>query len=542
MSLAEGTATCVCGLSAYEGYLREYGYLTERRQWLWERIAEHAGPPDPNTAREYGIWPPSPSAAQPRIRKSTSAQTLLVSLGAALLILASLVFVAVAWDLIGPIGQLSVLAAVAVMTGTTAVLVRARVPRTAEALAVVAFGMGLIVAAAAVELGTLPDSWRPGYDVLVAALAVTFGIAAGQLFGTTTWLWLGYLSTPVLVGTLLGLVGLRPEPAMTIAALAFVGLAGGLLLSSQKIDPLPARVAAAVSLTVAGLYTLALLDYSPPSGASIALAAGLLLVLLIHEVTTSRIAAWVGWPMFGVWLSLLAIHLPDGQWRAIAVAAAGVALLFLLSRWGVGIAALSAGSLWTTWVFAEDPQWPFFMVMGLGLFAFSLRRSAASLAWFGVLALEVAYLLEFEEVPFFEVPTLILAAMLLFAGLIQKRAGEQRSLVVFGPALTAALLPTSMLAWDDVWSRTALIRFAVIMLVGVVCLLLGVRLRLLGLVLPSAVAVSIAATAQLWATLDTLPRWLALALAGVALIVMGARIEWVRSQGARTSHWLRSLQ
>lgn len=547
---ADGMLSCDCGLRAYSGYVSEYEYLTSRRQWLWERIAEQSGAPDPQTARAYGVWSAGAEtpAQQPR-RSSTSTQTLLVSLGAGLLIVAALVFVAVAWPLLGVIGQIVVLVAATILATVTAIFLRNRVPRTAEALAVVAFTLGLIVAGAATDLGALPRSWADAgmYPVIVSLIAVAFGIGLGHRFAMVTWVWLGWLSTPVLLAS--GLTSTIPwadagQAALTAGVLSYLALGAGLLYGSRMIDRLPVRVSAAVSALIAAAFTLRLLDFSPPTGANVAIAAALLLLLLAHEATGNAATAWVGWPLFGSWLALLAMHVPDSSWLTAAMAAAGVALLFLIARWGVGLAAVSAAALWTTWLIGswESDQWLFFGIVGTGLLAFSLRSGAAPLAWFGAVALQTAFLLQVDSVPFFEVPTLVFAGLLLLAGLVQKRADERHSLVIYAPALTVALLPTSVLLWDDVWSQASLIRFGVVMVVGIGCLLVGVRAHLLGLVIPATIAVSITATAQIWATLDTLPRWLALALAGALLIVIGARIEWVRGKGQQTSHWLHTLR
>ncbi len=547
----QGIVTCSCGHRVYAGYLREFEYLSTRRQWLWDRIIEGAGTPDTHTAREYGIWPVTTVGPAPVERpRSTSPQTLLVSIGAGLLIIAALVFVAVTWDLIGPIGQILLLTSATALTTVTAILLRERVPRTAEALAVVAFMLGLIVAGAAPELGALPRSWGGAdsiYGVAVAAGAVLLGVGLGHRFAMVTWVWLGWLSTPILLGSGLGLLvdamGTDEQLTLTIGAVAFLALGGALAFGSRLVDPVPQRLTAGVSLLVAAVLTVALLAFDPPTGATVVIAAALLLLLLAQEATGNRAAAWVGWPLFGTWLAIAALHLPDGAWLTAAMAAAGVALLFGIARWGVGLAAVSAGALWTTWLVAawEPEQWLFFAFVGLGILLFSLRDGAAPLAWFGALSLEVAFLLRVDDVPFFEVPTLVLAGLLLLAGLIQVRAGEPHSLVAYGPAVTAALLPSSLLVWDDMWSQASLIRFGIVLVASVGCLLLGVRAHMLGLVIPGAVAVSIASTAQLWATLDTLPRWLALALAGSVLIVVGARIEWVRGQGERAGDWLQTL-
>ncbi len=541
--------TCTCGFRGYAGYLREYEYLTQRRQWLADRIAEQAPPPDPATAQAYGIWPaggPHPPVTPPR---KGSAQTLLVTLGAALLILAGLVFVAVAWELFGPFGQLAILAGSALLSGFAAIRLRTRVPRTTEALAVVAFALGLIVAAAGPGLGALPEDWvdiDSPYSLVVCSVAVAFGLLAGHRFGVTSWLWLGWLSSLVLLASAMGMVTgpLASELTTTLSGIAYVALTAVLVAFPLRTDRLPVRVTAGLSLVLASGLTLSLLGYDPPTGAVVEVAVALLALVLLQDVLGHRASMWIGWPLFGFWLGLLALLVPTSIALTVVVAVAGTTLLFLLARWGIALAAVTVGALWSTWLIGTappDPQW-FFGLAGVGLFAFSLRKGAAVLAWFAALFVQTAFLLQVTEVPFFEVPALVLAGLLLLAGLVQFRSGERRSLILYAPALSAALLPSALVIWDEPWSTASLARFLIVMLAGVVCLLLGVRGHLLGLVVPATLAVSIAATAQLWATLDTLPRWMALALAGAALIVAGARIEWVREKRQETSAWLRTLQ
>jgi hypothetical protein len=65
---------------------------------------------------------------------------------------------------------------------------------------------------------------------------------------------------------------------------------------------------------------------------------------------------------------------------------------------------------------------------------------------------------------------------------------------------------------------------------------------LAGLLLPGAAAVAIAAAAQVWSGLASLPRWIGLGLAGTALVLAGARIEWLRGEGGRARAWLRELR
>ena len=73
--------TCECGFTTYSGYLQEFEYLTQRRQWLWDRVVEQSGPPDPATARQYAVWPAPRQPVGPPPHRGSSAQILLVVLG-----------------------------------------------------------------------------------------------------------------------------------------------------------------------------------------------------------------------------------------------------------------------------------------------------------------------------------------------------------------------------------------------------------------------------------------------------------------------------
>lgn len=55
-------------------------------------------------------------------------------------------------------------------------------------------------------------------------------------------------------------------------------------------------------------------------------------------------------------------------------------------------------------------------------------------------------------------------------------------------------------------------------------------------------AVAVADSAQLWGGLQMLPRWLALASIGGALVLAGARFEGVRSQRHRARGRARALR
>ena len=538
--------TCTCGYRGYAGYLWEYAYLDQRRRWLWDRIVEQSPAPDPVTAREYRIWPVAPTApVAPRPRGGGSTQMLLIGLGAGLLILAGAVFVAVAWDVIGPYGQLVLMFVATLLAAGTALALRHRTPRTAEALAVVAFALAVIIATAAPALGVIPTAWadpeRP-YWLFVTLGLTAGGLVFGHLSGLRAWTWLGWLSAPWALGAALGVAtGFLDNGQLetTVAALAYLALATGLFFAVPR-ESVPRLLSGTFSLLVTGALTLGLLAQTPPLGAIVVIAAVLLVLLVFGERITA--SAYVGWPLFGLWLTLVGGLLPESGWLALGMAMVGAALLFWLGRGQVLLGMLTAGTVWTAWVMHDPAHTDIVLaVAGVAMFLLALRPAAAPVAWFAAPSLQVAVMLRWEAVPTLETPTLVFAALLLVAGLLQARADERRSLIVYGPAVTFALIPSALLVWVDIWAQPALIRFGVVMVCGVGLLLWGVHRHLLGLVVPSATAVAIAATAQVFATLDLFPRWLALGIAGGLLLLIGARLEWVRGKRAETSAWLHSL-
>lgn len=546
---ADGMLTCPCGVRAYAGYLQELDYLQQRQSWLRDRVAEQAVAPDSATVHDYGIWAAPIAQAPSAPPRGRATQVLLVALGAMMLLLAGLVFVAVAWDLVGPFGQVAFLLVAMAITGGLALALRTRVHGTAEALAVVAFGLALITAAAAPALGALPNDWnRPdsAYVIGLSAVLCVGGIGLGHLSGLRSWVWLGWLTLPVAIGCVLSLTVQFWDSAhvgTTIAATAYL-LAAIALAVVRAADHLERLVTAAVCALTAAGFTAGLLFFSPQLGALIVIGTFLLAIVVAYEMTRRLELAVVGWPVFGFWLGLLAVVVGPSPALAAAVGAAGVGLLFAVAHWSRALAVTTAAALWTTWLVGSVPDGEPTLVLtmaGVGLFAFALYPGGAPVAWLGALTLGIVVVAEVDDPPIAEFYTLCLAVLLLVAGLLQWRVGQRRSGIVYGPAVAVALIPTAVLCWDDIWSAPSLVRFAIVMVVGIAVLLVGVKLHQQGLVIPAAISVGTAATAQIFATLDTLPRWLALGIAGTALIIVGARIEWVRGKGRETGAWLQSL-
>jgi hypothetical protein len=148
-----------------------------------------------------------------------------------------------------------------------------------------------------------------------------------------------------------------------------------------------------------------------------------------------------------------------------------------------------------------------------------------------------------------EVHTLAFAALLLLAGLLWRRRGPTPSLQWLGPAVAMALIPSAVATWSAPWAfdvsdlgTTAhLVRLAGVLVASVIAMIVGARLHLGGLLIPASLALAIAALAQVVSGLSNLPRWIGLAIAGTLLVLAGARIEWLRSEGRRAVGWVEGL-
>jgi hypothetical protein len=199
---ADGMVVCECGHRAFAGYIAEAVTIEARLMWLKERIGASDPAPDRDIAMRYQIWP-APNAVTPAPRRELSAmttQTLLLSLGAGLLIVAATVFTAVNWQRLGAAAQIGLLAGLTVGLAAASIRLRARLAATAEALAVVAYGLGAIDIVGAPGFGLVSESWvdrdHPYLPIAFAVFALLVLIAARR-WRLQSWMWLGCLTVAV---------------------------------------------------------------------------------------------------------------------------------------------------------------------------------------------------------------------------------------------------------------------------------------------------------------------------------------------------------
>jgi hypothetical protein len=219
--------------------------------------------------------------------------------------------------------------------------------------------------------------------------------------------------------------------------------------------------------------------------------------------------------------------------------------------------------VWLPWAFIRTTRAPVggatgdlvssqlsLLALLIALVAFALAWWNPALGWVGaLLAMAAMGLAPIPWAQTVEAWSLPFAALLLAAGLLWRRRGPTPSAQWLGPAVAMALIPSALATWSAPWALdlsgeatgTQLIRLGAVLLAGVIAVLLGARLHLAGLLLPGAAALIVAGGAQVWGGLETLPRWVALAVAGTLLVLAGARIEWLRTSSRRARTWAEDL-
>jgi len=191
----DGFVACECGRKTDVRWVRELGWLQARTLWVQERILNS----DP--------WFDSRVQSQPTEMKheprASAGQRILYVLGGLSLIVAAVVFTAVAWERIGSIGQLLALLSVAGISTLIALKSRETLLGLANTAAIVASAVVMTGLIAAPSFGLFPETWSDSqsfYTATVIYLVGGLSLAAGLWSKIQSWLAVGVLS--LWIGTL----------------------------------------------------------------------------------------------------------------------------------------------------------------------------------------------------------------------------------------------------------------------------------------------------------------------------------------------------
>ena len=144
-----------------------------------------------------------------------------------------------------------------------------------------------------------------------------------------------------------------------------------------------------------------------------------------------------------------------------------------------------------------------------------------------------------------EVLTCSLAAVAGVIAWLARRFGRTGTLD-FIPATALAIIPSAFAAAGAVLDGTVdseqVTRIVLVLVVGAAALAIGTYRRFAALVGPSAVALVALAVAQLIVVQRSTSGWVSALVAGVVLLIVGTRLEYLRSMSRRAGDLVRSLR
>lgn len=184
----DGWVTCPCGRKSDVRWVSELGWLQARGQWVGERVSAGEAWFDTRVSQA------APTTAEP-VNTTSTGQRVLYLLGALSLITAVAVFVAVAWQDIGALGQALTLLAISAGCAVLAVRTRASLPGLANTVAVISSGVAFTGLITAPQFGLLPSWWLEQTSSFYAVGCIAFVGLLSVFAGTRTtlagWLLIG---------------------------------------------------------------------------------------------------------------------------------------------------------------------------------------------------------------------------------------------------------------------------------------------------------------------------------------------------------------
>jgi hypothetical protein len=154
----------------------------------------------------------------------------------------------------------------------------------------------------------------------------------------------------------------------------------------------------------------------------------------------------------------------------------------------------------------------------------------------GFLALSIAFTNSYLEVTNLEAFTLPMATVFLLCGLFALRIDAKlSSLLWLGPSCGVALIPSALQAVESLNYST---RFTVSLAAAILLLIVGARLRYVGMLTVGLLTILILARNPLTFLFSAVQPWISFTLSGLLLLLIGARFEHLRKRAGVAKEWI----
>ena len=549
--------TCGCGFQAFAPYVNEANYLRAGLPKWQARLSEL------EDAINLGLRPAGTETGQLDAAKKPAmgAYQYLVGGGAVLLFAGLTAFVGIMWRYLGLLGQGSVLVIVTAILVVLANRLATRIQSTATALSVLAVGSWLIDSGWVIN--HVVDQLSPTSRVvttfmipaLVSVLTALVFVFIGKRFANEIWHTVGTLFIPISIGLVLISAELNIAESTEVSSVLWAALALPLSVSILMLldgTGVTKRMFTGVSHTLA-LVVFSLLDFGF-LGASLqvdkraALAWATHLVVLagysylhanIRALTAPLVAAAVA-------LSAGFVDLPVVVRLAFPILLSLISLRTNKNARIQPVLIISATSaVWLMLGFAQVKQAEFLpcaialaVVTGavVMIHAWTLKRSEYVPLGAIFLALAIIFANMHLNITFLEAFTFPIAALFLISGLFAHRINSGwSSMYWLAPGCSVAVLPSTVRAAESLEYST---RFTLSLIASILLLIVGARLRYLGMLATGLVAAVLSSRLPLGMLFSAVQPWILFTLSGVLLLLLGARFEHLRKRAGAAKAWI----
>jgi hypothetical protein len=552
----QGWMACpACGHRAASAYVRELDWLAYQQQvaeqrltWLRQRVAD-SSPVVDVYGGGFAAATSRTGSASPARRTLTTQQALL-TVGGMLLVAAAGFFLALNWRHFGVAAQAAFIVLLVAALAAASEYVRPRTAASASALAATSVGVAALALAGAPKL-LLGPTWSDSISAATWFTVSGFLIAGVGYVAGTIRQEVGYRRAAYVVaaGALIShLADLEVRLSTASAAVVMLIEAAAIVVAAARLNRLPLALFA-VPGGVFGLFVVA--DDYLDGGWGLTLAACAMAILATLAVADRRSGETLPAAIIAAALGLAAS-------LAFGSAAASTALVLLLSPMLAATVRHALERSWepACWAFlftaaagalvrqlsASEPsdreQLAFAIAITIGLFAAAVLNPllrwavipATVTAWIAI-AITID-LLDFH--PSVEGIGVLAAAPPAAAALVWALTTGQwtPTLALWALPLGLLTLPTAVASAEN--STVGAVRAVTALGIAAVLAWTGVRYQLLA---PTVVAIGVAAVAAVGQSANfvgAVPRWVALTVAGAALLSAGMRIE-VLANAARSA-------